>query len=218
VQATSTRPRVVVSADGDGLASHAGTRLLADAIPLTAKLSVALDGVRGQRPRHDPGRVLVDVAVAIADGTETISDIAVLADRPRLFGPVASDSTVWRLLGCPRRAGPCAGRVGPRCGAGGRLGSSAEATGVAFGRSRVAGTPGLDVLVIDLDAQVLVCHSEKDTSGRNTSSPPTASAGYLGRKTAAASVTAGLRQSRQNSLPSGSVITMKPALIGGAGS
>ena len=59
----------------------------------------------------------------------------------------------------------------------------AEATGVAFGRSRVAGTPGLDVLVIDLDAHVLVCHSEKDTSGRNTSSPPTASAGYLGRKT-----------------------------------
>jgi len=55
----------------------------------------------------------------------------------------------------------------------------AEATGVAFGRSRVAGTPGLDVLVIDLDAHVLVCHSEKDTSGRNTSSPPTASAGYL---------------------------------------
>ena len=65
---------------------------------MTAELSVALDGVRGRRPRHDPGRVLVDVAVAIADGTETISDIAVLADQPRLFGPVASDSTVWRLL------------------------------------------------------------------------------------------------------------------------
>ncbi len=37
--------------------------------------------------------------------------------------------------------------------------------------------------MIDLDAPVLVCHSEKDTSGRNTSSPPTSSAGYLGRKT-----------------------------------
>jgi hypothetical protein len=54
---------------------------------------------------------------------------------------------------------------------------------VAFGRSRVAGTRGLDVPVIDLDAHVLVCHSAKDTSGRNTSSPPTASAGNLGRKT-----------------------------------
>ena len=41
----------------------------------------------------------------------------------------------------------------------------------------------------------------------------------LGQFPAAASLTtAELRQSRQNSLPSGSVITMKPALIGGAGS
>jgi hypothetical protein len=38
----------------------------------------------------------------------------------------------------------------------------ADTTGRAFGRSRVAGTAGLDVLVIDLDAHVLVCHSEKE--------------------------------------------------------
>ena len=52
------------------------------------------------RPRavHHAGRVLVDLAVAVADGAECISDIAVLADQPALFGPVASDSTVWRLL------------------------------------------------------------------------------------------------------------------------
>jgi len=42
--------------------------------------------------------VLADLTVAIADGGECISDIAVLADRPALFGSVASDSTVWRLL------------------------------------------------------------------------------------------------------------------------
>jgi hypothetical protein len=35
-----------------------------------------------------------------------------------------------------------------------------EATGRAFGRSRVAGTAGLGVLVIDLAAHVLGCHSE----------------------------------------------------------
>jgi hypothetical protein len=38
----------------------------------------------------------------------------------------------------------------------------AQTTGRAFGRSRVAGTAGLGVLVIDLDAHVLVCHSEKE--------------------------------------------------------
>jgi hypothetical protein len=97
-----------VSADGDGLVSHAGTQLLADladVTTLTAELSQALDEVRGRRPRHDPGRVLVDVAVVIADGVEAISDIAVLADQPRLFGPVASDSTVWATAGRARRAG-----------------------------------------------------------------------------------------------------------------
>lgn len=43
--------------------------------------------------------------------------------------------------------------------------------------------------------------------------PPVAGAGSEGRKTVVE-----LPQSRQNSLPSGSAITMKPALIGGAGS
>jgi hypothetical protein len=34
----------------------------------------------------------------VADGATTISDVAVLADQAALFGPVASDSTYWRLL------------------------------------------------------------------------------------------------------------------------
>ena len=38
------------------------------------------------------------MAVAVADGATTISDLAVLADQAALFGPVASDSTCWRLL------------------------------------------------------------------------------------------------------------------------
>jgi hypothetical protein len=101
VQTTTTCPKITVTADGAGLVSHAGTRLLADladATTLTAELSEALVGVRGPRARHDPGRVLVDLAVAIADGAEAISDIAVLGDQAALFGPVASDSTCWRLL------------------------------------------------------------------------------------------------------------------------
>ena len=38
---------------------------------------------------HDPGRVLVDLAVAVADGAECIPGVAVLADQPGLFGAVA---------------------------------------------------------------------------------------------------------------------------------
>ena len=145
MQVTTTRPKITAPADGAGVVSHAGTRLLADladATTLTGELSAALDGVRGSRPRHDPGRVLVDLAVAIADGAETISDIAVLADQPTLFGPVASDSTCWRLLEAldQRQLGVVAGaRARAREAA---WAQRAETTGRAFTRSRVAAPPG----------------------------------------------------------------------------
>jgi len=101
VQATTTRPPVTATADGEGVVSHAGSRLLADVADrttLTEQLSLVLGGLRKPRARHDPGRVLVDMAVAVADGATTISDVAVLAEQAALFGAVASGSTCWRLL------------------------------------------------------------------------------------------------------------------------
>ena len=38
----------------------------------------------------------------------------------------------------------------------------AETTGAAFGPSRVAGTAGVEALVIDLDGHIVVCHSQKE--------------------------------------------------------
>lgn len=64
-------------------------------------LSEATDGLRERRAGHDPGRVLVDVAVAIADGAVAISDVQILADQQGLHGPagsVASTPTIWRVL------------------------------------------------------------------------------------------------------------------------
>lgn len=49
MQATTTRPKITVTADGAGVVSHAGSRVLADladATTLTAELSAALEGVR----------------------------------------------------------------------------------------------------------------------------------------------------------------------------
>ena len=71
--------------------SHAGLALLrhlADRTGLTAGLSRALAS-----PRlliHDRGRVAADLACAIADGAEVISDFRVMTDQQQLFGPVAS--------------------------------------------------------------------------------------------------------------------------------
>jgi len=94
----------VITCDGTGVVSHAGTVLLAelaDRIGLTATLSEATDSLRERRAGHDPGRVLVDVAVAIADDAVSISDVQALADQQGLHGPagsVASTPTIWRVL------------------------------------------------------------------------------------------------------------------------
>ena len=104
MQPTTSRTPPTITCDGAGVVSHAGTVLLvelADRIGLTAALSEATDGLRERRAGHDPGRVLVDVAVAIADGAVTISDVQTLADQQGLHGPagsVASTPTIWRVL------------------------------------------------------------------------------------------------------------------------
>lgn len=119
MQATTTRPRIIATADGESVVSHAGSRLLADVadrMALTAELSELSAGVRKPRARHDPGRVLV-VAVAVADGVTTISDVAVLADQAALFGAVASDSTCRRLLDGSGSGGPSASSGDPGGGA-----------------------------------------------------------------------------------------------------
>src|SRR5688572_14384824 len=69
-----------------GVASHAGTRLLTDLVDrsgLTGAFSDALTGLRSRRAGHDPGQVLVDVAVLLTDGDEAISDLAQRAEVGR---------------------------------------------------------------------------------------------------------------------------------------
>src|SRR5699024_10129695 len=48
--------------------------------------------------RHDPGKSLLDLAVALALGGDTASDLATLRAEPALYGPVASDPTVSRIV------------------------------------------------------------------------------------------------------------------------
>ena len=47
---------------------------------------------------HDPGKIIADLAAAVALGGDCLADIAVLREQPELAGPVASDPVVSRLV------------------------------------------------------------------------------------------------------------------------
>jgi hypothetical protein len=83
------------------LVSHAGSALLAraaDKLGLTMVLSLRLAAIKQRRRGHDPGRVIRDLAVMLADGGESVCDLRAVRDEEALFGPVASDSTTFRVI------------------------------------------------------------------------------------------------------------------------
>jgi hypothetical protein len=159
-----------VTADGTGVVSHAGVvlvRALADNIGLTAGLSKALASDR--LLVHDRGRVLADLACAIADGAEVISDFRVMGDQAELFGLAASVPTVWRALdeiarGGDRALGKITGAVNA---ARRRAWAQIAARHGALPGIHIAGKRLEGVTCIRLDATVVTCHSGKEGAEPN---------------------------------------------------
>ncbi|MGH3976228.1 MAG: transposase [Pseudonocardiaceae bacterium] len=155
-----------VEVGGHGVVSHVGSgllRLTADRVGLTSALSTAL-ARPGFWPVHDRGRVLTDLAVVIADGARTISEIDTLRHQGELFGSVASDTTVWRAL---EEITP--GALGGIATARARVRAQVWRQIVArHGRippARVAGRDLGEVTVIRLDASIVLAHSDKQQAG-----------------------------------------------------
>src|SRR5215217_2108169 len=150
------RVTVEVTADGAGLVSHAGSALLAraaDKLGLTKALSLRLAAIKQRRRGHDPGRVIRDLAVMLADGGESVSDLGAVRDQEALFGPVASDSTAFRVI--------------DRVAADAAL---LDALRAAHARARerfweLHGAP--ERLTIDVDATLITAHSEKERAAGN---------------------------------------------------
>jgi hypothetical protein len=159
-----------VTAGGEGIVSHVGLvllRQLADRTGLTAGLSRALAS-----PRlliHDRGRVAADLACAIADGAEVISDFRVLADQRELLGPVASVPTAWRTLNEIAAGGPRAlGRITTAVNAARRQAwAGIEARHGAIPGVRIADKVLDSVTCIRLDATVTPAHSGKELAEPN---------------------------------------------------
>ena len=98
---------------------------------------------------HDPGKIVTDLAIAVALGGDAACDIAVLRAQPGVFGHVASDPTVSRLITT------LAADVDDVL--------AAVTAARATARERVWAVAGAPVqqgrVVIDLDATLVTAHS-----------------------------------------------------------
>ncbi len=101
-------PRVRIEGRGRGVVSQTGAVLLVETVRKTgldAAISAALEPWRKPRAVHDLGKILLDVALAVALGGDCLADVALLRAEPAVFGPVASDPTVSRLISKPASGG-----------------------------------------------------------------------------------------------------------------
>jgi hypothetical protein len=143
------------------LISSSGGLLLRQAIRLSGverSLSSALAPWRSSRATHDPAKVLLDVVVAVALGGDCVADSAVVRAQPALFGPVASEPTISRLVG--RLAADVEVAL-PAIRA-----AHADARAAVWARRRpLAGTAGSGdggQVIVDLDSTLVTAHSEKE--------------------------------------------------------
>ncbi|MBO0913688.1 IS1380 family transposase, partial [Streptomyces laculatispora] len=149
-------PRVRVGGGGRAVVSQAGAVLLVETVRkagLDQAISAALSPWRKPRAVHDPGKILLDVALAVALGGDCLADAGMLRAEPAVFGAVASDPTVSRLVDALASGGPKA--------------LTAIRTARAHAREHVwkmAGAAAPDAagqVIVDIDGVLVLAHSEK---------------------------------------------------------
>lgn len=124
---------------------------------LAVALSGGLASWRPARWVHDPGKTVLDLAVAIALGGDCLADVAMLRAQPQLFGEVASDPTISRLV--DTLAEDPVAVIGA-------IRSARAAARATVWRHRCPIGDGRPV-VIDLDATLVEAHSEKQGATPN---------------------------------------------------
>ena len=94
-------PRLKVDAASVGAVGQAGGVLLtaaAEATGLARALHSVLAPWRKPLAVHDPAKVVLDLAVAVALGGDALADAAVIRSEPGVYGPVASEATIMGIL------------------------------------------------------------------------------------------------------------------------
>jgi hypothetical protein len=146
--------QLAVTADGHGVVTHAGSALLgeiADRSGLTTSLSCQLLAQGTKRRKHDLGRALVHLAVSVANGGDCLSDVSSLRTQSEVFGSVASDATMWRIVDS-MHSGSFRAIAAARAGARARVWSVGKAP---------------SFITLDFDATLVSSHSDKEDARPN---------------------------------------------------
>ena len=152
-----------VTGDGAGLVGHAGAILLrkaADQAGLTAGLTAALRRA-GKSPLFDRGTALASMAVAVALGATSMSDIALLAHLAPVLGDAPSGPTVRRALDLAGTPAMLDRIAGARARARAHAWTLIQDTPAGFPWLAIAGKTLTGWLVIDMDATLVTAHSGK---------------------------------------------------------
>lgn len=160
MKTTRLYPKMKIDTAPVGAVGQAGGVLLVETVAvtgLTGALSAELARWRKPLAVHDPGKIICDLAIAVALGGDALCDIAELRAEPRLYGPVASDPTVSRLIAM------LAGDADQAVAAIARARQHARSTAWALaGEAAPDHQVSVDrPLIIDLDATLVASHSEK---------------------------------------------------------
>lgn len=154
-------PSLVLDPVRESLISSSGALLIREVVRVAGverNLSSALVPWRPARAAHDPGKVLLDVATAVALGGDCLADVAAVRSQPEVFGTVASDPTVSRVFAT------LAGDVDAAVAA--IRQARAEARARVWTRRRpLAGIPGRRAggqVIVDIDATLVTAHSDKE--------------------------------------------------------
>lgn len=154
-------PQVRTDASGSNAVGQAGGVLLTRAVEVTGvggALSAALGRWRKPFAVHDPGKIITDLAVSLALGGDCLADVALIRSEPGVYGRVASDPTISRLVTQLAKNAPAALKAINAARAAGR----AKSWALAGERSPGHGTSQAAPLIIDVDATLVTAHSDKE--------------------------------------------------------
>jgi len=157
VNATGSYPKVKYRSSATGSVSSAGTLLLTETarvLGVVEALETELGGFARRGAVHHPGKAICDLAVMLAAGGVCPADVVMLRARPHLFGPVASDPTMSRIIDdLAADAGTALAGI-----------AAARAHARAVAALLPGGTlPNVDGhVIVDIDATLVTAHSEKE--------------------------------------------------------